>query len=238
MPRELRKFKIGGIYHLINRGVEQRNIFLKNQDYQRFILSLEFFNSRESTNIWELVTRKGGEDAVYDRLKRRREKQKDSLVEILAFVLMPSHFHLIIREIGEAGIAAFMRKIGGYVSYFNKQNQRVGTLFQGRYRSIEIKDDSQLRAVFNYVHTNPVELVEPGWKSFKVKNPNKAVEWLKKYRWSSCLDYIGEINFPFVTNREFFLDFFGGKEKCAKSIKEWVLSKGENVKSNFDSNKP
>jgi len=234
MPRELRKFEIGRIYHLINRGVDQRNIFLKNQDYQRFILGLEFFNSRDAANIWELIVREGGEDAVYDRLRRQREKEKDFLVEILAFVLMPSHFHFIVREITEAGITAFMRKIGGYVSYFNKQNQRVGTLFQGRYRSVEIKDDSQLSAVFNYVHTNPVELIEPGWKDFKVKNPDRTVERLKRYRWSSYLDYIGETNFPFVTSREFFLNFFGNKEKCAGSIREWILSKGRSIRPSLD----
>lgn len=55
MARKPRQFNVGNIYHIINRGVENRDIFLKNQDYSRFILSLEFFNNKDSINIWSLV---------------------------------------------------------------------------------------------------------------------------------------------------------------------------------------
>lgn len=73
-----------------------------------------------------------------------------------------------------------MQKIGGYTGYFNQQYNRNGTLFDSRYKYIEIKDDAQLFAAFNYVHTNPVELVEPMWKEQKVKDFDKAKSFLKK----------------------------------------------------------
>ncbi len=57
MARKPRQFDIGNVYHLINRGVDGRDIFLKNQDYSRFVLSLEFFNDENSINIWSLVNR-------------------------------------------------------------------------------------------------------------------------------------------------------------------------------------
>ena len=55
MPRQPRQFEIGGIYHIVNRGVEKRKIFLSDQDYNRFILGLEFFNDKDSTNLWPLL---------------------------------------------------------------------------------------------------------------------------------------------------------------------------------------
>ena len=148
MSREQRQFEVGGIYHIINRGVEQRKIFLKNQDYQRFILGLEFFNSKNSTNLWEIVAKKGGEEAVYQRLQQQRKRPREQLVELLSFVLMPNHFHLIAREIVEGGISAFMRKMGGYASYFNKQIKRTGALFQDRYKVVAIKGEGQLAGTF------------------------------------------------------------------------------------------
>lgn len=93
---------------------------------------------------------------------------------------MPNHYHLILREIISGGISLFMQKIGGYTGYFNQQYNRNGTLFDSRYKYIEIKDDAQLFAAFNYVHTNPVELVEPMWKEQKVKDFDKAKSFLKK----------------------------------------------------------
>ena len=57
MPNKPRQFEIGNIYHIIKRGVDGRKIFLSNQDYSRFILSLEFFNNENSVNLWDLVVK-------------------------------------------------------------------------------------------------------------------------------------------------------------------------------------
>ena len=166
MPRQNRKFEVGGVYHIFNRGVEKRKIFLKNQDYSRFILALEFLNNKQSIDIWHALFRNdnlstGGGTVpppvdsrllIRERLENFRGKKKKPIVEILAFALMPNHFHLILREIQEGGISLFMRKLGGYSTYFNKQHNRVGPLLQGRYKSVQIKDEIQLGNIFNYVH--------------------------------------------------------------------------------------
>ena len=222
MPRQPRKIEVGGVYHIINRGVEKRKIYLKNQDYSRFILGLEFFNGGESIDLWNLITAKGGSDPPFDRIMQQRQKNKSPLIELLAFTLMPNHFHLIVREIVEGGISLFMQKVGGYTVYFNKQYDRVGSLFQSRYKVIPITTDEQLRVVFSYVHTNPIELFEPGWKEFKVKDPQQTFKKLQEYHWSSCQDYIGVPTFPLATQRGFFLDFMGGEEKCLEAIKQWI----------------
>lgn len=226
MPRKPRQFEIGQIYHVVNRGVEKRKIFLKNQDYERFILGLELFNDKKPFNIWDTIA--GSNFAIAGkRLKEEREKNKTRLVDLLAFTLMPNHYHLILREVVEGGISFFMKKLGGYSTYFNKQYDRVGSLFQSRYKLIPIKDDKQLSATFAYVHTNPVELIEPGWKDKKLENVNQAIDYLKNYKWSSYQDYIGYFNFPKVVQQEFFSEFYGGNKNCQIVTEEWIKFKAK-----------
>lgn len=221
MPRKPRQLEVNRTYHIVNRGVEKRTIFLKNQDYSRFILALEFFNDQTASNLWQLIER-FNQILFEKRLTERRKTPRKRIVDLLAFALMPNHYHLILREIIPNGISLFMQKLGGYTSYFNKQYNRVGPLFQSRYKSVLIQDDVQLHAVFAYVHTNPVELIEPGWKESKVENKKRALEYLENYKRSSYRDYIGVPTFPTSTQREFFLEFFGGAQKCREAVEDWV----------------
>lgn len=228
MPRQPREFELGGIYHIVNRGVEKRKIFLKNQDYSRFILGLEFFNREDPFNLWNLISAKAGTDlaTLEGRIAIQRKKLHKPLIELLVFTLMPNHFHLIIREIVPQGISLFMRKLGsGYSTYFNKQNDRVGPLFQSRFKSVRIKNDIQLATVFTYVHTNPVELMEPGWKKFQMENAKTAMEYLENYRWSSYQDYARNPTFHTATQRDFFLNFYNGKQNCRQAVKDWITFK-------------
>ncbi len=226
--------EVGGIYHVLNRGVEKRQIFTKAQDYSRFILGLEFFNNEYAVNIWSLIARAGTVPAqqaqsIRDRLNDERVKARKPLVDLLGFALMPKHYQLIVREIQEGGTALFMKKICGDSTYFNKQNQLVGSLFQSRYKSVSINTDIQLANVFAYVHTNPVELVEPAWKEFRVTDTATAKQWLAAYRWSSYRDYIGLANFPQATQRGFFSGIYGKANSCRRMVEEWIEFKAENT---------
>ncbi len=227
MPRRSREFEVGEIYHVIKRATEGRKIFPKPQDAHRFILGLEFCNTTEPTDLWLLLvgsdpTRHNDGNRIAERLKRQREKKRQPLVEILAFVLMPNHIHLITREIRKGGISKYIQKLGGYSTYFNKQYRRMGSLFQSRFKAVHVKDDVQLNTIFAYVHTNPVEMWEPGWKDCKVKNPDRAIKKLKEYWASSYNDYIGKPRFPYVINRKFFLDFYGSEGRCEQAILDWI----------------
>ena len=238
MARKPRQFDIESIYHIIGRGVDGRNIFLKNQDYSRFILGLEFFNDKNPIDLWNIVrntkrdSAEGGLTPLREKLENQRKNRGKSIVELMAFTLMPNHYHLIIREIIIGGISRYMQKMGGYTGYFNKQYNRKGSLFGSTYKCVEIKSDVQLFAVFNYVHTNPVELIEPLWKNQQVENFDKANNFLGDYDKSSYRDYIGISSFPNVINKKFFLEFFGGEENCKKEVENWIKFKAENYKQN------
>lgn len=212
------------IYHVVMRGVEKRIIFPQEEDYFRFIHDLFEFNDEDavvSTYRFYVNTTR----TVPVELKRR--KKRKLLVEILAFCLMPNHFHLLLRQIKEQGISKFMRKLGGYATYINKKYSREGHLYQGRFRAVHIKDENQLKNGFVYVHANPIDLIETGWKEEGIKDPQKAIKFLENYRWSSYPDYTGKKNFPSVTNRELLNNILGNEEGCRQVVIGWILYKAE-----------
>jgi putative transposase len=153
------------------------------------------------------------------------------LVEILAFVLMPNHFHLILKQKKTDGIAKFMQKIGtGYTMYFNKKYERVGSLFQGKFKAVLIENEAHYIHLPSYIHLNPIELMNyRGSTSIGVV---EKMKFLENYQWSSYPDYIGKKNFPGLTSRNLYLDFFQGKDGCKREIKR--LLNGEKYQNLFD----
>jgi len=215
------KIIAGEIYHIYNRGTEKRNIFLDDADYLRFIHDLfEFNDENPAFNIGYLFNK--GYIDVRRRYIENREKRK-LLVEILAFCLMPNHYHLLLKPKKDAGVAEFIKKInGGYAKYFNNKYKRGGALFQGKYKSILIKNESHFIHLPYYIHLNPLDLKFPEWRSNEIKNYEEAMKFLESYRWSSFPDYINKKNFPSVTQREFLLEFFEGPEQYKKDTLKWL----------------
>lgn len=209
------------IYHIFNRGVEKRQIFLDDRDYLRFIHDLFEFNDENSVfNVSYYFNSKSNE--VEPRYLKKEQKPRKLLVEILIFTLMPNHFHLLLRQKRERGIVKFMQKLGtGYSMYFNKKYERVGGLFQGRFKAVLVKEEAHFIHLPFYIHTNPLDLNYGG---------STSIDYLKNYRWSSFPDYIGKKNFPSVTSRGFLLEFFGGEKEYEKATKNWSEEKEENLK--------
>lgn len=211
------------IYHIYNRGVEKRNIFLDNRDYFRFIHDLFEFNDENPVLNINYYFNPQSMEVELRYIERKKRKPRKLLVEILTFCLMPNHYHLILRQKKEKGIVRFMQKLGtGYTNYFNKKYERVGGLLQGRFKAIHINKQEYLDYLFYYIHFNPFDLIEPGWREEDIKNYQKAIKFLNSYRWSSHLDFIGKNNFPSVTQREFLLKIIGGEENYKQNIKNWL----------------
>ncbi len=223
------QFADNQIYHIYNRGVEKRKIFLDDKDYFRFIHDLfEFNDANPALNVFYYFDPK---NMVQPHYFRKEKKPRKLLVEIMAFVLMANHFHLLLRQKRENGIIKFMQKLGGYTMYFNQKYERVGPLFQGRFKAILIKDQAHLIHLPYYIHLNPLELLFPDWPNHQGL-PSIAIDFLEKYKWSSWPDYIGIKKFPSVTSRDFLLDIFGGSEKYKKETIKWL--KDQNLKQNLE----
>lgn len=226
MPYRKEQFVNDGIYHVILRGLDDNLIFKDVNDYYRGIFSIYEFNNSKPVEIRKR------------RQARKKEKKKeksngspssaaidkrDKFVDVLCFCFMPNHIHLLIKQLKDDGITKFMRKAGtGYAKYFNSKYNRKGYVFQNRFRSVYIEDDDQFRTIFNYIHANPVSLIDPGWKEKGITKPKEAVKFLEEYKWSSYPDYIGRNNFPSVTERNFMSEFMGGVEECKIAIKDWT----------------
>lgn len=134
-------------YHVFNRGVEKRDIFLDKYDYSRFLKSIKEFNQAEPI-ISLYIKSKTNPVGV-------KPLQNDALVEIIAYNLLPNHFHLILKQLRGGGISEFMKRIGGgYTGYFNHKNKRSGSLFQGKFKAIHINTNEYLLYLSAYVNGN------------------------------------------------------------------------------------
>lgn len=221
-------FANGEIYHVYNRGVEKRTIFKNDAERVRFIHDLFEFNDQSpALNVGYFFNKYIEVQPQYKREPRKL------LVEILSFCLMPNHYHLLLRQKTSGGVVNFMQKLGtGYTMYFNQKHSRVGSLFQGRFKAVLVKDDAHLLHLPFYIHLNPLDLAMPEWRKGSIREYTKAIDFLENYRWSSHLDYLGKKNFPSVTQRDFLLDFFNGSQNYAKNIYGWLKNLDlETVKS-------
>ncbi|MDP2910497.1 MAG: transposase [bacterium] len=205
-------------------------IFKDTDDYFRGIFSIYEFNNLNPVTIQErrrvrnVFKNKTSRDPVSIVFKDERNR----MVDILCFCLMPNHIHLLIKQLQDNGLVKFMQKFGaGYGGYFNRKHNRQGHVFQSRFNAVPIKIDEQLKVVVAYICTNPLSLKYPEWKKIKIKNSAEAHGFLEDYKWSSYSDLIGIKNFPSVTQRDFLLEIMGGPEGCKNFIKYWIEYKGE-----------
>lgn len=216
-------FAAGNIYHVYNRGTDKRVIFLDENDYLRGIHNLwEFNDENPAENHYYKVPLPEVRLHKEVGLRKMEREPRKLLVKIHAFVLMKNHFHFLLEPLADDGITEFMRKFGGgYTNYFNQKYIRSGVLFQGKFKAIEIKSDAHFIHIPYYIHCNPLDYFDAGWRTGKLKNPKKAIQFLEEYRWSSFPDYIGEKkNFPSVSYRDFLIDSFGGDWRV--KISDWL----------------
>jgi len=145
-----------GYYHIYNRGVEKREIFMDNWDYSRFMETLDFY--RRSPQPQKLS------DFRRKIISLREVEDQKELVKVLVYCLMPNHFHLLIQQLIDGGITTFISNLANsYTRYFNTKYGRIGALFQGAFKAKPIENDAYLLQVSKYVHRNPYSL--PQWKN-------------------------------------------------------------------------
>jgi putative transposase len=140
-----------------------------------------------------------------------KEVEKNRMVELVHFCLMPNHFHLIVQELMEGGISRYMHRVlTSYTKYFNTRHEKSGHLFQGPYQSVWLEDDEQLMYLSSYIHKNPHEL-----KNWKGKE--------HEYYWSSYPDCIGENRFGSLLKTDIVMARYG-ETKSKLDYMEFVKS--------------
>jgi len=206
-------FSEGEYYHIYNRGVDKRYIFDSDEDRERFV-KLLFLANADKPIVYRDI-----KDLPLEKIDRGNTK-----VAIGAYVLMPNHFHLLLRMNSDGGISSFMEKfITGYSTYFNKRYDRVGPLFQGRFKAEHVDNDEYLKYLFAYIHLNPVKLIDSKWREEGIRDRLGAEKYLDGYRWSSYLDYVGrEREEGLILTKEEFPEYFLGAMEFKDYVRDWL----------------
>jgi putative transposase len=197
------------LYHVTNRGVDGRKIFLDTQDYARFVHDLYEFN--DTAPALEFI----GTSSFDTDSGRTTSRHRKQLVDIHGWELMKNHYHLLLSERIEGGLTLFLRKLSGYARYFNERHKRRGTLLQGRTRKILIARQEHFLYILHYIHLNSLDYL-PGAKRWRerdkgaIRDIPEALEYLRNYRWSSYPDYCGMPNFQSILTKTLFEHSLGG----------------------------
>jgi len=191
----VKTYVAGGSYHIYNRGVEKRVIFEDDQDYRVFLHLLKYYLSPPDINDTHPLLE--GTDVHLIRPRPLINVHID--VQLLAFCLLPNHFHLLVKQSSANGMTRLMQALSTtYVMYFNRRYDRVGPLFQDRYKAVFVGEgdmgDRYLLHLSRYIHMNPYkELTGPGLVSWPYSSlpyylGRKRASWI---RLSPVLDYFG-----------------------------------------------
>lgn len=161
----LRNFKQGNYYHVTNYGVDKRSIFSDDEDFRTFLYYLKIYLLPTSTL----------QEKMPDLPKRMLTKNRQQDVELIAYSLMPNHFHMMLLEKEVGGISRFMKQLSNaYTKYFNERQKRSGSLFEGPFKAAHV-EENQITQVARYVHLN-------AFLAGIVDDP-------EKYRWSDFPTY-------------------------------------------------
>ncbi len=138
---------------------------------------------------------KSKEDYLF-YIKRLEQAIKKYNVELICYVLMPNHVHLVAKQKTDVPIHKFMSSLHtSYSMYFNKKYTRVGHLFQDRFKQVIVDKDNQLLYLTKYVHRNPVAA--------------GITERIADYPWSSYHEYV-RMNLPWVLcNKDMIVGIMG-----------------------------
>jgi putative transposase len=208
MPaRNLIRFECeNSYYHVYNRGVDKKEIFQDEQDYRVFLKYLKEYLSQppDLSKIKETFTLQGYTfQGVPHQHKNFYEK-----IEIIAYCLMPNHFHLELHQKDKQDIQNFMQSISTrYSMYFNKKYERIGPLFQGTYKAVLINDENYLLHLSRYIHLNPSEFtdnLEAAYSSYPEFIGKRKTEWIKP---EIVLSYFNKAKDDFIKGANTYQNF-------------------------------
>jgi putative transposase len=149
-------------YHAYTRGASKQQIFLDDADYNFFLSLFERYLSKEK------------------HLNVTYQKLNDS-VEVLAYCLMPNHFHLLLYQIDKVGMSKLMHGImTSYSRYFNNKYGRSGPLFESRYKASRISSEAYLLHISRYIHLNPSDWMDYPYSSLRTYFYNDMPDWMNK----------------------------------------------------------
>ena len=219
MPR-LYTFTNGSIYHVYNRGVRKIKIYNNASDYVRWenlltwCLNYDYPYTGYINRLNELKS--PVKQNAFQQMIESSYRYKQPLVEVLAYIEMPNHFHLVIEQMVDNGVSKFMQKLStAYSMYINRKYDLSGAVFEGSYKTIPVVSDPQINQLLIYVLRNPIKA---GLAT------NKTI---LQYKWSAIKEYLHKKERKVISMRR-LPDYFSDQAHLLEAI-----SDGEH---SFDSN--
>ena len=165
------------IYHVFNRSVARQPIFLSQRHYRHIVELINFYRFEKPPIRYSYFDRLNKEQKeIFIKLNMQNKKP---MISILAYCLMPNHFHFLLKPTTDTAVSAFMRNLqNSYSKYFNTKHKRSGSLFQSMFKAVRIETEEQLIHVSRYIHLNPVSS-----SVIHIKD-------LERYPWSSFNAYL------------------------------------------------
>ncbi len=215
MPSRLEPFVNNGIFHIFNKTIDNRRVFDNSRFCSQFFGILEYYRSGEIKFSYSKLTLL---DLTIAKTYLRKISRKVSFrINILAFCLMPNHFHLLLKQSKDEGISHFMADvINSFTRYSNIKLERKGPLFLPDFKSVKVNNEAQFMHVSRYIHLNP-------YSSGLIKSYSD----LKTYTWSSFKDYINITKNNLVSQREILSLFNGNRKKYER----FVISNAEHQRT-------
>lgn len=212
--------------HVVKRGARGMPIVRDEADRKRFVKLLYYLNDEFKLDQWERAIE------TLELFERPAEwPERSPYVDILGWVLMPNHFHLLLKIKKKDGLSKFMQRLCGSMSaHFNAKYKERGSLFQGAYKSCTINDDLYLRQVIPYVMVKNVFELYPGGYKDALKNFENAWRWgTSKFEYSSLPVYVGAIDSPLV-RQEIVGELFPTSSEFKKHARSVLFSRDPSAK--------
>lgn len=203
MPYRIVPFIANEVYHVFNRSIARLPIFIERTDYERVLDLVNYYRFNRPPLRFSHYKRLSIEQKA--EFEKSFMINENSMLKILAYCIMPNHFHFLLQPKKDNAVSDFMRNLqNSYSKYFNTKRERTGSLFQFMFKAVRMETDQQLLHVSRYIHLNPVT------------SYLREIKDLEAYEWSSFKDYVFN-NSSFV-NREMVLANFKSKQEYKKFV--------------------
>lgn len=145
------------IYHIFSRSIADFRILNNIGEFERMKQSVKYYQTENEMRLSDFIESKIVVREGFDYAINLVSKDKENLVQIIAYCFMPTHIHLVLKQLQDNGISNYMRKIlESYSTYFNTKHRRKGPLWESRFKNVLVKKDEQLMHLTRCIHLNPV----------------------------------------------------------------------------------
>lgn len=215
----------GQVYHVFTRSIAEYTIFNNEHEYSRMLGVIRYYQYENPELRFSEFIRL---EKTAQHNRKRYLFEKDKHVEILAYCLMPTHVHLILKQLKQNGISIFMNKVlNSYTRYFNTKHKRKGPLWETRFKNVLVEADEYLVHLTRYIHLNPVTallIAQPeDWKFSSYKEYLQQVgEEDRVCKYNDVIDLAPQ------SYRSFVEDRISYQQELAK-IKAFLLDEPEHT---------